>query len=272
MAPMLRVIDSITKLEASDAGAVVIAGSHGGLYPGYLAAKAHLSGVILHDAGLGLDRAGIASLEYLDRLGLAAATVGYLSARIGDGADMATRGVISHVNAAAAALGCAPGETCRSCAEAMLAASPSTAEPPSYHEGRFLLRRTPGEPEVWGLDSASLARDEDQGQIIVTGSHGALLGGKPETASRVAVLAAVYHDAGFGIDRAGLSRLPALEAQGIIAATVAGDSARIGDAHSVWNTGILSGLNPGAERAGARIGMSVPGFVEMVLRGRRAES
>jgi hypothetical protein len=271
MPAALRVLDSITKLDVGDAEAVVIAASHGGLYPAYLAAKAHLSGVILHDAGLGLDRAGIASLDYLDRLGMAAATVCHLSARIGDGADMAARGIISHVNEAAAALGCAPGEVCQSCAERMRAASPSTAEPPPYQEGRFLLRRTPDEPEVWGLDSNSLARAKDQGQIIITGSHGALLGGKPETAIRVAALAAIFHDAGIGIDRAGVSRLPALEAQGVIGATVAGDSARIGDAHSIWQTGILSALNHGAERIGARIGMSVPGFVEMVISHCRPE-
>jgi hypothetical protein len=33
----------------------------------------------------------------------------------------------------------------------------------------------------------------------------------------------------------------------------------------VWQTGALSALNPGAERAGARLGMSVPAFIEAVL-------
>ena len=261
----VRVVDSITKLDASYAGAVLIAASHGGVYPAYLAALAHLRGVVLHDAGLGLDRAGIASLDYLDRLGMAAATVSHLSARIGDGADMATRGVLSFANRAASALGCAPGQVCRDAAEAMLAASPCEAEPPPYEEARFLLRRQAGEPDVWGLDSNSLVRPEDEGAIIVTGSHGALLGGKPETAIRVGALAALYHDAGIGIDRAGISRLPALEARGIIGATVAGDSARIGDARSLWQTGRLSALNQGAERAGGRIGMSVPEFVEAII-------
>ena len=268
MAADLRVVDSITKLDASYAGAVLIAASHGGVYPAYLAAAAHLAGVILHDAGLGLDRAGIASLDYLDRLGMAAAAVSHLSARIGDGADMAARGRISHVNRAAAALGCAPGEACRDAAEKMRRATPCRAEPPAYAEARFLLRHGAGEPEVWGLDSNSLVRAEDAGQIVVTGSHGAVLGGKPETAIRVAVLAAVYHDAGIGIDRAGISRLPALEARGIIGATVAGDTARIGEARSVWESGRLSALNPSAGRAGGRIGMPVPDFVAAVIRAR----
>jgi hypothetical protein len=267
----VRVVDSITKLDSSDRGAVLIAASHGGVYPAYLAALAHLRGVVLHDAGLGLDKAGIASLDYLERLGMAAATVGHLSARIGDGADMAARGALSFVNRAAASLGCTPGQACRKAAEAMLAAAPCEAVPPAYEEARFLLRREAGEPDVWGLDSNSLVRPEDEGAIIVTGSHGALLGGKAETAIRVAALAALYHDAGIGIDRAGILRLPSLEARGIIGATVAGDSARIGDARSVWQTGRLSALTPGAERAGGCIGMSVPDFVEAIITSSKGK-
>lgn len=267
----ILVVDSITKLDQSHRGQVLVAGSHGGLYPAYLAAKAGLRGVILHDAGLGLDRAGIASLDYLDRLGMAAAAVSHLSARIGDGKDMAVRGRLSHVNRVAQALGCAQGQTCADAAQSMRAAPPCRAEPPDYDEARFLLRRVADAPDVWGLDSNSLVRPEDAGAIAVTGSHGALLGGQPESVIRATVLAAVYHDAGIGIDRAGISRLPALEARGVIAATVAGDTARIGDARSVWQTGTLSAFNPGAERAGARLGMSVPAFIEAVigLRQRR---
>jgi hypothetical protein len=272
----VRVADSITRLDASDAGQVLIAASHGGVYPAYLAAKARLSGVILHDAGLGLDRAGIAGLDYLDRLGMAAAAIGHFSACIGDGADMAARGRVSHVNRAAAALGCAPGEHCRDCAEKMLQAAPCAIDPPAYKEARFLLHRQAGEPEVWGIDSNALVRAEDEGMIVVTGSHGALLGGRPESAIRIAVRAAVYHDAGIGIDRAGVSRLPALAARGIIAATVAGATARIGEARSVWQSGRLSALNRLAERVGARIGMAVPDFVAAVIAagtsGRAAAS
>ena len=48
----------------------------------------------------------------------------------------------------------------------------------------------------------------------------ALLGGKPETAVKYDVFAALYNDADFGIDDAGISRLPALDARGIAGATV----------------------------------------------------
>ena len=263
-------IDSITKLAPDVAGAVAVAASHGGLYAAYLAACGKLRGVVLNDAGVGLDQAGIAGLAYLDELEIAAAAIDCFSARIGDGADMMARGIISHVNRTAARLGLSAGQACAEAAEALRASTPPQREPPAFGEARVRLRERPGEPAVWGLDSNSLATEEDRGAILVTGSHGGLLGGKPESAIRTAALAAIYNDAGIGIDRAGISRLPALAARGIAAATVAAASARIGDARSSWETGRLSAINAPAEAGGVRLGMSVPEFVEAVLRQWRA--
>jgi hypothetical protein len=48
-----------TKLPASSRGAVLVTGSHGGVYPGRLAAKAGVRAAIFHDAGIGRDAAGI---------------------------------------------------------------------------------------------------------------------------------------------------------------------------------------------------------------------
>jgi hypothetical protein len=268
----VRVTDSITKLGSEAAGRVAVAASHGGVYAAYLAAKLKLSGVILNDAGVGLDEAGIACLRYLDALSMAAAVIGHDSARVGDGADMMARGIISRVNRAAARLGCAQGQRCAETAAAMRRGLPPASEPPAYVEARFLLRGNIGEPPVWGIDSNSLARAEDAGAILVTGSHGGLLGGKPETAIGVAALAAVYNDAGIGIDRAGISRLPALDARGIPAATVSAASARIGDARSAWATGRLSAVNRLAAEAGAILGMGVPEFVDRILAHVRVQT
>ena len=98
--------DSVTRLGPEDAGKVLIGASHGGVYAANLAARAGLRAVILNDAGIGKDGAGIAGLAYLDKIGMAAATIGHNTARIGDGRDMASRGIISRVNAAAGARGC----------------------------------------------------------------------------------------------------------------------------------------------------------------------
>ena len=95
----------------------------------------------------------------------------------------------------------------------------------------------------------------------MTGSHGGLLGGKPETAIKYDVLGALYNDAGVGKDDAGVSRLPALAARGIAAAAVAAASARIGDARSTYEDGIVSRVNTHAAALGLRQGLSARDFV-----------
>ncbi len=265
----ILVADTVTKLDESHRNAVLIAGSHGGVYAGYCAAKAGVRAVILNDAGVGKDHAGIGSLDYFDGLGRPAATVAHISARIGDGADMAGRGMISHVNKTAAALGCAWGQHVAECAEKMRAAPPAVGTPPVYEEARFVLRNEPGEPEVWGLDSISLVKREDEGRIIVGASHGALLAGKPDSALKASPLAAVFNDAGVGADGVGITRLPVMDQRGIAGATVAADSARIGDARSMWETGVISHVNDTAAGLGARPGMTCRLFVETIIEANR---
>ena len=87
-------------------------------------------------------------------------------------------------------------------------------------------------------------------------------------ALRADALAAVFHDAGVGINEAGVRRIAALDRRGIAAATVAADSARIGDARSVYDDGRLSRVNEAAQSAGAEVGMTTRAFVEL-MRARR---
>jgi hypothetical protein len=258
----IRALDSVTTLDASYCGQVLVAGSHGAVYAAYLAAKGGVRGVILNDAGLGKDDAGISGLAYLDQFGVAGATIGHQSARIGDGADMMARGVIRNLNDTARASGCAVGQSCADCAAAMLNAPGATSTPPTMTESRFMLE--PGDPEVWGLDSASLILSEDEVRILICGSHGQALAGSPENALKRNVLGAVFHDAGIGIDDAGVSRLPILDQRGIPTATVAAESARIGDARSIYEDGILSKVNLTAENMGAEVGFSTKGFVSAI--------
>ena len=87
MPAAIVIADSITRVGPEAAGAVVVNASHGGVYAAYLAAKLHAAAAIFNDAGVGRDRAGIGGLDYLEDFGIAAATVGHDTARIGDGAD-----------------------------------------------------------------------------------------------------------------------------------------------------------------------------------------
>jgi hypothetical protein len=119
---------------------------------------------------------------------------------------------------------------------------------------------------VWALDSASLVVPEHKDAIVLTGSHGGLLGGRPETALKYDVRAAFYNDAGIGIDEAGVSRLPALDRRAIAAATVSAGSARIGDARSTYEDGILSRVNARAAALGLAPGMTARDAVAMLRR------
>lgn len=106
-------VDSITQLEPADAGAIVIAGSHGGASSGEVACGVPLAAVAFKDAGIGKDEAGVVALQMLQRLGVPAAAVAHTSARIGDARDAWENGVISRLNAAARGLGWREGAALR---------------------------------------------------------------------------------------------------------------------------------------------------------------
>ena len=95
------VIDSISAVTLEMRGQVVVTGSHGGRSAAHLALAHPPAFVIFNDAGVGLDNAGIAGLEILQLNGVAACTVSYASARIGDATSTLETGVISHTNSLA---------------------------------------------------------------------------------------------------------------------------------------------------------------------------
>jgi hypothetical protein len=262
VAPGVLAADTITKLPAEAAGGVIVSGSHGGRYPGYLAAKAGVRAVILNDAGVGKEAAGIGALPYLEALGIAAAAVAHDSCRIGDTADMLVRGRISHANPVAVQAGVAPGMGCREAAIRMTSAPVRNMDAPPVGEGRAELAEV-GSRRIVLIDSAALVGPEDAGQIVVTGSHGGLVGGDPATALRTDAFAAVFNDAGIGIDEAGIGRLAALDERGMAAFTVAAASARIGEARSSFEDGVISRVNATAQRLGAREGAAAR---EVLLR------
>lgn len=260
----IQVVDTVTKLDERHVGQVVIGASHGGIYAGYCAARGRVLGVILNDAGVGLEQAGIASLAYLQDLDIPAATASHDSCRIGDGADMAANGIVSHVNAHARALGCRPGEPVIQCARKMLSAEPSSRPVPEKGEFRYVEDRDGKGPPVVVMDSITLTVPEDEGRIIVAASHGALFGPRRETLLAVDARAWVFSDAGVGKDGAGIGRLFALDDSGIPAVTVSAQSARIGDGRSLLETGILSHANRPARELGVAPGMTTREFIERV--------
>jgi hypothetical protein len=260
----ILLVDSVNDLDSAAQGRVVIASSHGGIYAAYKAAASGARAVILNDAGVGREDAGIACLDYCERISMAAAVVSNTSARIGDVADMLRRGIISHANGLAKAVDCTPGTACAHAAVRLKRAPLPIGTPPAYEETRFLI--SGGRPRVVCIDSASLVKAEDMGQIVITGSHGGLMGGLREKAFNVQALVAVFNDAGVGIDDAGIGRLDPLDERGIASATVVNTSARIGDSRSTYYDGVISHANDHAMMLGASRGVTVKDFVERVCR------
>lgn len=252
-------------------GNVVVSGSYGGEYNAWHAAKWGIRGVVLNDCGVGRNNAGIKGLPYLDRIGLAAATADAFTCHVADGEHMLAHGRISHVNAAAEKLGCTVGQSVAECVE-LMKAGPLVDEPlPPISGGkRYVLRDVPGEPRVLALDAAPMLTPDDAGAIAVTGSHAALFRGQPDDVIGPDLYAVFFNDAGVGLDEAGITRLPTLDARGIAAGAVSADSAPIGDARASYADGILSYVNRTASRMGARPGMRLRDFIDELLARYRS--
>jgi hypothetical protein len=255
-----------------------VAGSHGGEYSGRWALAAGLAGVIFHDAGLGLDRAGVAGLALLDQAGVAAAAVAAASARIGDGQDVFRRGVIAEFNQAARRGGIRAGLPCRQAADLLLRLVPDASQPAAAAARLSALAATaPGVAErvraggrcdVWILDSASEAGPRQDGAIVVTGSHGGLPGGQPRRALKCDALLAAFNAAGGAAGQPGVGRLPVLDDRGIAAVAVDAMSARIGSAASTLAHGVVSVVNQRAASAfGIRPGDRLSDVVDAIAGG-----
>jgi len=264
--PEVIVVDSITKLPAQTQGRVAFCASHGGEYPALLALQAGMRAVVLNDAGVGLNQAGIRSLHILNDAGMPAATVCHRSARIGDAQHGIEHGSLSYVNQKAAALGLTPGQPISKAFELLHAHAPAFSPSTSVnlsHEHREVVMLDATTPVVL-IDSVSLVMPEDVGALVVTGSHGGLFGSDTHRAFQPAVRAILFNDANCGIDDAGVSRLPALDEQGIPSACVSAWTAEIGNGRSAWNAGIVSTVNRCARQAGVETGISVQEFMRRV--------
>ncbi len=256
-AERIEIAGTITKLPLQARGKVVISGSHGGELPGGLAMRAGARAVILNDAGVGFEEAGIGSLALCQKFGMAAAVVDHDSCRIGDADDMVDHGIISHANAVALAQGVEVGQACREAAEHLTAApQPPDQNLPEFSENREVLEEAGRQRKLVLVDSASMILPEDEGQVVVTGSHGGLIGNNPNAAIKAPVFAAFFNDAGVGMDNWGISRLPVLDQRGIAGVTLDCLSCRIGDARSAYERGIVSYANARANALGIEIGMT----------------
>ncbi|MGE0499148.1 MAG: hypothetical protein AB7I35_17360 [Ramlibacter sp.] len=102
------------------------------------------------------------------------------------------------------------------------------------------------------VDSITELGPQDAGCVAVSGSHGGISSARYALAARP--LLSVFNDAGGGKDGAGLAALALLQAQGLAACTVEHTSARIGDAQSSLDDGIINHANAAATALGVKTG------------------
>ena len=101
--------DTITSINKSHTGAVVVCGSHCAEMTYHWVEGVNLRAIFLNDAGWGKGNAGISGLPVYDAAGIPAGAVGCQTAMIGHAADAWENGILSAVNQAAKSLGLEPG-------------------------------------------------------------------------------------------------------------------------------------------------------------------
>ena len=260
--------DSITHVvHPRDSGKVVICGSHGGYSAAILALQRHIKGVIFNDAGGGKERAGVAGLDILNQYGVPAAAVDAFTARIGIACDT-EKGIVSYANTLARSVGVQVGSVAETAARVMASAdTPSMQSVDGNMEVEEILTVVythPAGRRIVAMDSNSMVTEENQMDIIMTGSHGGRVGSLPAVKYRVA--AAFYNDAGVGKDNAGISRLTWLEENHIYGAAVDANTARIGIGMETYESGIVSHANALAESIGIRPGIGAKEAAQIILR------
>ncbi len=117
--------------------------------------------------------------------------------------------------------------------------------------------------KVFLLDSVTEGGLEHAGQIVVTGSHGGVSAARYALQYRPFLV--VFKDAGVGKDQAGIIGLDLLEEAGIAAVAVAHTSARIGEAKSTFEEGVISHANALARALGLKPGQKLEEAIRMLL-------
>jgi hypothetical protein len=235
---------------------VVVGGSFAGTYPTALALRQAAKAVIGNAAGVGRDDAGIAGLALADRWGVPCAAVSETTARLADGPDTYSSGVISHVNRAAIDVDVQVGMGCAEAAALMLGAErgqPGRADELANVE-RVVVWQGP-EGRISAMASVGLAGADNASDVICAGSHTGAVTARYVIGYDFMVAGVICNDASVGKEGSGISGLEPLADAGVAAASVSFASARIGDGRSTYADGIISYANRVAEQGGIGAGM-----------------
>ena len=119
--------------------------------------------------------------------------------------------------------------------------------------GKKEIIKQTGKVRIIIVDTTSDIREDNDTDVIVTGSHGGKVGG--DYLSKLNVKGVICNDAGMGKNNAGIASLKVFEEHGIPAATVSSMSAHIGNGTSTYEQGKISAVNEVAQKLGITIDM-----------------
>jgi hypothetical protein len=233
---------------------VVVGASFAGAPTAAMCMRPGVKGWIAHEGGPGKDEAGISGLPLAQRFGMPAAAIATMSASVSEGLTL-LKGTVSRCNAVAAALGVRPGQTGDEAARLMLKAprGKPCAIGDVVDESIHDMLVTP-QGRVYAVWSFSRVKGEHPHDVYCVASHGGKV--MAQYALRVKPKGLIANDAGGGLNEAGSSGIHLVqELFGMAGATVSADSARIGDALSTYNDGVISAVNATAQKRGVRVGM-----------------
>ena len=249
--------------EANRGRDVVVNASFAGVLPARMVGDHRPRGAIGVDCGVGPEAAGIAGIWYLEALNIPAATVDVMTIWLGDGADMWANGRISFFNRPAQDCGVRRGMTVQEAARLMLDNDP--LDPTALEvTNREVMEEGPDGRKIVCTDSITFGLPEDVRNIIVSGGHNGR--SSADYIGAINPFGYICSDGGGGRDGSGRAALPKADELHIAGATVDAGTARMGDGHSTWNDGVISGANKLAEACGVRIGMRVPEAARLLVR------
>lgn len=262
----VMVADSLSYFEHDEWFDDVCCGaSFAGAPTGAMAMRGGVKGWIAHDGGVGKDEAGIGGLKLADQYNVPAAATDTLESGLSMGHTLMTAKV-SHVNETAKALGVEVGQTGEAAARLMLAAERGRkidftgVIDESFHE---VHAEDTG--RIYAVWSSSRVTDPHPDDVFCVASHAGKV--MAEYALRVKPRGIIANDAGIGFEESGISGLADLErVAGIPAAAISVDSARIGDALSTYEEGVISFVNGPAAALGIEVGMSARAAALRMLR------
>lgn len=244
------VMDSITFAdERNNSADVLVGASFCGMLSIRWPMRLRPKGVICHEAGPGLDAAGISGLWALEAHGIAGAAAATYSCRIADGQDLYASGIVAHANDTARTLGIVSGMPVSEAALRMVQWVRPLPEP--WRPVQVAHQSARG--RVMAMGSVTFITTEHEGDVICAGSHF----GRTSAAysSRFRLRGVICNDAGRGKEDSGISGLAVCDERSIPGAAVAAESARIGDGMSTFGDGRVSALNSSARALGVQLHM-----------------